>query len=52
MQALPQEKREFINTFLSEPLIARMATADKSGQPHVRLRIKNLICADLHTLKK
>ncbi|NMD28034.1 MAG: hypothetical protein GYA81_08730 [Chloroflexi bacterium] len=35
MQALPQEKREFINTFLSEPLIARMATADKSGQPHV-----------------
>ena len=35
MQNLPEEKQNFINTFLAEPLIARMATADKSGQPHV-----------------
>lgn len=27
--------QSFINAFLAEPLIARMATADKSGQPHV-----------------
>lgn len=35
MQNLPEETRSFINAFLSEPLIARVATADKSGQPHV-----------------
>lgn len=35
MKKLTEEKRKFINAFLSEPLIARLATADKKGQPHV-----------------
>lgn len=35
MEALPPEKRDFVNTFLAEPRIARMATANKIGQPHV-----------------
>ncbi len=35
MEALPPEKRDFVNTFLAEPRIARMATANKDGQPHV-----------------
>jgi PPOX class probable F420-dependent enzyme len=35
MEALPPEKRDFVNTFLAEPRIARMATAYKIGQPHV-----------------
>ncbi len=34
MMTLSDEKRQFINSFLEEPLIARMATADASGQPH------------------
>ena len=35
MEELSPEKRNFVNTFLSEPRIARMATANKIGQPHV-----------------
>ena len=35
MEALPPEKRDFVNTFLAEPRIARMATANREGQPHV-----------------
>lgn len=35
MKNLSDEKQKFVNEFLSQPLIARMATADKSGQPHV-----------------
>ena len=35
MEELPPEKRDFVNTFLAEPRIARMATANKIGQPHV-----------------
>jgi PPOX class probable F420-dependent enzyme len=35
VKKLTEEKRKFINAFLSEPLIARLATADKKGQPHV-----------------
>ena len=35
MQKLSAEKKKFINDFLQAPLIARMATADSSGQPHV-----------------
>ena len=35
MEGLPPEKRDFVNTFLAEPRIARMATANKDGQPHV-----------------
>ena len=35
METLPPEKRDFVNTFLAEPRIARMATANKIGQPHV-----------------
>ncbi len=32
---ISEEKKQFINTFLEEPLLARIATADRSGQPHV-----------------
>jgi len=35
MDQLPEEKQTFINDFLEKPLIARVATADRSGQPHV-----------------
>ena len=35
MEELSPEKRSFVNTFLSEPRIARMATANREGQPHV-----------------
>lgn len=35
MEELSPEKRNFVNTFLSEPRIARMATANREGQPHV-----------------
>ena len=35
METLPPEKRDFVNTFLAEPRIARMATANREGQPHV-----------------
>jgi len=35
MNPLPDEKLEIINEFLQQPLIARMATADLTGQPHV-----------------
>ena len=35
MEALPPKKRDFVNTFLAEPRIARMATANREGQPHV-----------------
>ncbi|MEL7645400.1 MAG: pyridoxamine 5'-phosphate oxidase family protein [Anaerolineaceae bacterium] len=35
MHNLSAEEKKFINTFLVQPLIARIATADKSGQPHV-----------------
>lgn len=32
---IPDDKRNFVDELLVEPLIARMATADSSGQPHV-----------------
>ena len=32
---IPEEKKAFINDFVQKPLIARIATADGSGQPHV-----------------
>ena len=32
---ISKEKKQFIDTFLEEPLLARLATADRSGQPHV-----------------
>lgn len=32
---ISKEKKEFIDTFLQEPLLARIATADRAGQPHV-----------------
>ncbi|MHB8807404.1 MAG: pyridoxamine 5'-phosphate oxidase family protein [Anaerolineaceae bacterium] len=32
---ISKEKKQFIDTFLEEPLLARIATADRSGQPHV-----------------
>lgn len=35
MKTIPIEKRKFIDEFLSAPLIARMATADAAGHPHV-----------------
>ncbi len=35
MNPLPKEKLKDINDFLQQPLIARMATADMNGQPHV-----------------
>lgn len=35
MEIIQDEKAKFINHFLEQPLIARMATADKNGQPHV-----------------
>ena len=35
MEELSPEKRNFVNTFLSEPRIARMATANREGQPNV-----------------
>jgi PPOX class probable F420-dependent enzyme len=35
MKTLTEEKKKFINEFLEEPLIARMATVDGKGQPHV-----------------
>ncbi len=35
MNQLPDEKKQFIDIFLTQPHIARMATADKEGHPHV-----------------
>jgi len=35
MNSISDEKLKFINDFLQQPLIARMATADLNGQPHV-----------------
>lgn len=35
MEHLPEAKQTFINDFLAPARIARMATADKNGQPHV-----------------
>jgi len=35
MKPLSKEKIAFMNSFLNRPLIARMATADSSCQPHV-----------------
>lgn len=35
MTSISDEKIEIINEILQQPLIARMATADLSGQPHV-----------------
>lgn len=35
MNSISEEKLKIINEFLLQPLIARMATADLSGQPHV-----------------
>lgn len=35
MDQIPAEKQTIINDFLQQPLIARMATADKNSQPHV-----------------
>lgn len=32
---IEKEKKRFIDTFLQAPLLARLATADGSGQPHV-----------------
>ena len=32
---ISKEKKQFIDTFLEEPLLARLATADRGGQPHV-----------------
>jgi len=32
---ISEEKKQFIDTLLEEPLLARIATADRSGQPHV-----------------
>lgn len=35
MDTLPEEKIQFIDHFLNLPLIARLATSDEQGQPHV-----------------
>lgn len=35
MNNIPDEKAIFVNKILDEPLIARLATADLNGQPHV-----------------
>jgi len=35
MKKVSEEKKAFIDKFLSAPLIARMATADPNGRPHV-----------------
>jgi len=35
MKQFPAEKKNAVQAFLNQPLIARMATADRSGQPHV-----------------
>ncbi|MFZ3069692.1 MAG: pyridoxamine 5'-phosphate oxidase family protein [Anaerolineaceae bacterium] len=35
MDHLSDEKKHFIDTFLEAPRLARMATVDKQGQPHV-----------------
>ncbi len=35
MNSISAEKRKIIDEFLQQPLIARMATADNNGQPHV-----------------
>lgn len=35
MDLIPEEKQVFINEFLGQPLIARVATADEEAQPHV-----------------
>jgi nitroimidazol reductase NimA-like FMN-containing flavoprotein (pyridoxamine 5'-phosphate oxidase superfamily) len=35
MKTIPAEKKQFVDDFLEAPLIARMATADKDGRPHV-----------------
>jgi predicted pyridoxine 5'-phosphate oxidase superfamily flavin-nucleotide-binding protein len=35
MQKLSAEKKKFLDNFLQAPLIARIATTDPNGQPHV-----------------
>jgi len=35
MKQIPAEKKAAIDVFLAEPLIARLATVDSGGQPHV-----------------
>ena len=35
MNSISADKRKIIDEFLQQPLIARMATADNYGQPHV-----------------
>jgi PPOX class probable F420-dependent enzyme len=35
MKKITPETKKFIDEFLEEPLIARLATADPNGQPHV-----------------
>jgi general stress protein 26 len=35
MLDLPAEKRNFVNEFLEQPLIARIGTVDINNQPHV-----------------
>lgn len=35
MKSLPEEKKKFVDEFLAAAHIARMATADSNGHPHV-----------------
>ena len=35
MNNLPEDKQIVMNQVLSQPLIARLATADQNNQPHV-----------------
>lgn len=35
MNTVPEEKQIIMNQMLNQPLIARLATADQSNQPHV-----------------
>jgi nitroimidazol reductase NimA-like FMN-containing flavoprotein (pyridoxamine 5'-phosphate oxidase superfamily) len=35
MENRHQEEIQFVNEYLQQPLLARMATADETGQPHV-----------------
>lgn len=35
MENLASDKKEFINSFLDKPILARIATVSPSGQPHV-----------------
>jgi PPOX class probable F420-dependent enzyme len=35
VKVLSEEQRQFVDTFLARPLIARMATAGTDGRPHV-----------------